>query len=79
MTGIAAERVSYIQEEEDQEPTKIPVIKMEPKVSGVPVVSVWERAHNPGPTWLPAQQSSVTAFFFSDEERREFDVTEMTL
>ena len=40
MAGIEAERVTYIQEEEDQEPTKIPVIKTEPKVNGVPVVSV---------------------------------------
>jgi hypothetical protein len=39
-TGIEAERVTYIQEEEDQEPMKIPVIKTEPKVNGVPVVSV---------------------------------------
>jgi hypothetical protein len=54
VTGIAAERVSYMQEEEDQESKRIPVIKTEPKVSGVPVVSVWERAYNLGPTWLPA-------------------------
>ena len=40
VTGIEAERVPYIQEEEDQEPTIIPVIKTEPKVCGVPVVSV---------------------------------------
>ena len=40
VTGIEAERVTYIQEEEDQDPTKIPVIKTEPKVNGVPVVSV---------------------------------------
>jgi len=40
VTGIEAERVTYVQEEEDQEPTIIPVIKMEPKVCGVPVVSV---------------------------------------
>jgi hypothetical protein len=40
VTGIEAERVTYIQEEEGQEPMKIPVIKMEPKVRGVPVVSV---------------------------------------
>jgi len=39
-TGAEAERVSYIKKEEDQEPTTIPEIKMEPKVSGVPVVSV---------------------------------------
>ena len=40
VTGIEAERVPYIQEEEDQEPTIIPVIKTEPKVSGGTVVSV---------------------------------------
>ena len=40
VTGIEAERVTYMQEVEDQGPTKIPVIKMEPMVSGVPVVSV---------------------------------------
>jgi hypothetical protein len=40
VTGIEAERVTCIQEEEDQEPTKIAVIKTEPNVSGVPVVSV---------------------------------------
>jgi len=38
VTGIEAERVSYIKEK-DQEPT-IPQIKMEPNVSCVPVVSV---------------------------------------
>jgi hypothetical protein len=41
LTGIEAERVSVIMEEEDQEPMTIPVIKMEPRVSVVPVVSVW--------------------------------------
>jgi len=40
VTGVEAERVSYIKKEEDQEPTTIPEIKMEPKVSCVPVVSV---------------------------------------
>jgi hypothetical protein len=40
VTGIDAERVTYIQEEDDQDGTKIPVIKTEPKVNGVPVVSV---------------------------------------
>jgi len=39
VTGIEAERVTNIKEE-DQEPTTIPLIKTEPKVSGVPVVSV---------------------------------------
>ena len=40
VSGIEAEWVTEIKEEEDQEPTTIPEIKMEPKVSGVPVVSV---------------------------------------
>jgi len=40
VTGIEAERVTCVQEEKDQEPTKISVVKTEPKVSGVPVVSV---------------------------------------
>jgi hypothetical protein len=39
VTGIEAERVSYINKK-DQEPTTIPQIKMEPNVSCVPVVSV---------------------------------------
>jgi hypothetical protein len=38
--GIQAERVTDIQEE-DREPTKIPVIKTEPKVTAVPVVSTF--------------------------------------
>jgi hypothetical protein len=37
--GIEAERVSDVTKKDDQEPT-IPLIKMEPKVSCVPVVSV---------------------------------------
>jgi hypothetical protein len=40
VTGIEAERVSVIKEEEDQEARTFPLIKTEPKVSGVPVVSV---------------------------------------
>ena len=38
--GVEAERVLDITEEEDQEPTTITVIKTEPNVSCVPVVSV---------------------------------------
>jgi hypothetical protein len=38
--GVEAERGSVIKEEEDQEATTIPVIKTEPKVSCVRVVSV---------------------------------------
>jgi hypothetical protein len=40
VTGIEAEWVTSIKAEEDQEPMTIPEIKMEPMVSGVPVVSV---------------------------------------
>jgi len=40
VTGVEVERVSVIKEEEDQKPMTIPEIKTEPKVSGVPVVSV---------------------------------------
>jgi hypothetical protein len=39
VTGIEAERFSVIKVEDDQEGMSIPVIKMEPKVSFVPVVS----------------------------------------
>jgi hypothetical protein len=39
VTGVAAERVSDIKED-DQEPTTIPEIKAEPKVNCMPVVSV---------------------------------------
>ena len=38
--GVEAERVLDITEEEDQEPTTITVIKTEPNVSCVPLVSV---------------------------------------
>ena len=38
--GIEAEKVSNMAEEEDREPMTIPVIKTEPKVSCVPVMSV---------------------------------------
>ena len=40
VTGVECERVCVIKEEEDQEAWTVPVIKTEPKVSGVPVVSV---------------------------------------
>jgi hypothetical protein len=40
VTRIEAEMVSHITEKEDQEPTTIPEIKTEPKVSVVLVVSV---------------------------------------
>ena len=40
LNSMEAERVSYITEEEDQEPVTIPAIKTEPYVSCVPVESV---------------------------------------
>ena len=40
VTGIEAVWITDIKEEEDQEPTTIPEIKTEPKVSGVAVVNV---------------------------------------
>ena len=40
VTGVEGERVCVIKEEEDQEAWTVPVIKTEPKVSCVPVVSV---------------------------------------
>ena len=40
VTGVEGERVCVIKEEEDQEARTVPVIKTEPKVSCVPVVSV---------------------------------------
>jgi hypothetical protein len=39
--GMGAKRVTDIKEAEDQEATTIPVIKTEPKVSCVPVVSTF--------------------------------------
>ena len=47
VTHIKIERSTYITEEEDQEPRTIPVIKTEPKVSGVPVVSVTHTSYRP--------------------------------
>ena len=40
VTGVEGERICVIKEEEDQEAWTVPVIKTEPKVSCVPVVSV---------------------------------------
>ena len=40
VASIKAEMVSHVTEEEEQEQTKIPAIKMEPNESCVPVVSV---------------------------------------
>ena len=37
---VEAERISSMTEEEDRGPRRIPVIKTEPEVSGVPLVSV---------------------------------------
>ena len=44
--GIEAEMVSNMTEEEDREPGTIPLIKTEPKVSGVPVVSVMDISYS---------------------------------
>jgi len=44
--GIEAEKVSIMTEEEDQESKPIPVIKTEPEVSGVTVVSVMDISYN---------------------------------
>jgi hypothetical protein len=38
--GLEAEMVSNMTEEEDRQPRTIPVIKTEPKVSGMPVLNV---------------------------------------
>ena len=45
LTGMEAERVSNIKEEDIEEPATIPVIKTEPNVSGVSVVSVTHISH----------------------------------
>jgi len=44
--GMEAEMVSNMTEEKDREPRTIPVIKTEPKVSGVPVVSVMDISYS---------------------------------
>jgi hypothetical protein len=54
--GIEAERVFDVTKEEDQKPTTIPLIKTEPKVSCVPVVSVTHISYMLYPE-LPAQIS----------------------
>jgi hypothetical protein len=46
-TGVAAERVSDIKVEEDEESMEILEIKMEPKVSRMPVVSVTHILYGP--------------------------------
>jgi len=40
VASIEDERVSRVTDEEDQEPTTVPVLKMEPSGNCVPVVSV---------------------------------------
>jgi len=45
--GIEAEMVSNMTEEEDREPRTVLVIKTEPEVSGVPVVSVIHISYRP--------------------------------
>jgi hypothetical protein len=54
--GIEAEKVSDITKEEDREPTTIPLIKMEPKVSCMSAVSVTHISYMLYPE-LPAQIS----------------------
>ena len=50
VTSMEAERISDIKEEEVEEPARIPVIKTEPKVSAVSVVSVTHISY-----WLYAE------------------------
>jgi len=49
VTRIKIERSMDTKEEEDREPRTIPVMKTEPKVSGVPVVSVTHILYSPYP------------------------------
>ena len=44
--GTEAEMFSSMTEEEDREPRTVPVIKTEPEVSGVPVVSVMDISYS---------------------------------
>jgi len=61
VTGLEANRVANIKEE-DQEPTTIPVIKTEPKVCGVPVVSVCTFLIGCIQNCLPKYQSVLQKF-----------------
>ena len=61
VTGVEADRVANIKEE-DQEPTTIPVIKTEPKVCGVPVVSVCTFLIGCIQNCLPKYQSVLQKF-----------------
>jgi len=61
VTGIEAERVINIKEE-DKEPTIIPLIKTEPKVSGVPVVNVCTFCIGCIQNCLPKYQSVLQKF-----------------
>jgi len=54
--GIEAEMVSSMTEEEDRELMTVPVIKTEPEVSGVPVVSVTDISYSLYPE-LPVPMS----------------------
>jgi hypothetical protein len=49
VTCIKIETSTDTKEEEDRQPKTIPVIKTEPKVSGVPVVSVMHTSYSPYP------------------------------
>ena len=55
VASVEAEMVSHVTEEEDQEQTTIPVIKMEPNESCVPEVSVtkiWYRLYQEMPAHI---------------------------
>jgi hypothetical protein len=56
--GTGGELVSSMTEEEDREPRTVPVIKTEPEVSGVPVVSVMDISYSLYPE-LPVPVSAV--------------------
>jgi hypothetical protein len=56
VNDIEAGKVSYVTEEEDQEPTTIPVIKTEPDVSYVFVVSVTRISYRLYPELLAIYQ-----------------------
>jgi hypothetical protein len=56
VTGMEAERVSNMKEEEVEDPATVSAIKMEPNVSVLSVVSVTHISHRLYPEW-PARVS----------------------
>ena len=68
VTGVEAERVCVIKEEEDQEATTIQVIKTEPKVSGVRVVTVCTFLTSYIQNCLPVYQSVLMKQKFDSRE-----------